>query len=159
MKLVGVQAVINGEDRNVSNAYNTDTMLLTCNNETDIFISKSTKEKNWNLEYTDLSLLLRQNFNCQSEKHNFLKLADGKLVMHPTNKPLKVKQIDSIGIWTDAFINYAKVVIDRLPLLAGDLLSYMSIIRGAVAMHFQIVKMYKDKEVKNNVKDIFSINV
>ena len=131
MKLVGVQAVINGEDRNVSNAYNTDTMLLACNNETDIFISKSTKENNWNLEYTDLSLLL-QHFNCQSEKHNFLKLADGKLVMHPTNKPLKVKQIDSIGIWTDAFINYAKVVIDILPLLAGDLLSYMSIIRGAV---------------------------
>jgi hypothetical protein len=158
MKLVGVQAVINGEDRNVSNAYNTDTMLLTCNNETDIFISKSTKENNWNLEYTDLSLLL-QHFNCQNEKHNFLKLADGKLVMHPTNKPLKVKQIDSIGIWTDAFINYAKVVIDILPLLAGDLLSYMSIIRGAVAMHFQIVKMYKDKEVKKNVKDIFSINV
>jgi hypothetical protein len=52
--------------------------------------------------------------------------------MHPTNKPLKVKQIDSIGIWTDAFINYAKVMIDRHPLLAGDLLSYMSIIRGAV---------------------------
>jgi hypothetical protein len=42
-------------------------------------------------------------------------LADGKLVMHPTHKPLKVKQIDSIGIWTDAFINYAKVVIDILP--------------------------------------------
>ena len=52
--------------------------------------------------------------------------------MQPTNKPLKVKQIDSIGIWTDAFINYAKVMIDRHPLLAGDLLSYMSIIRGAV---------------------------
>jgi hypothetical protein len=44
--------------------------------------------------------------------NNFLALADGKLVMHPTNKPFKVKQIDSIGIWTDAFINYAKVVID-----------------------------------------------
>ena len=52
--------------------------------------------------------------------------------MQPTNKPLKAKQIDSIGIWTDAFINYAKVMIDRHPLLAGDLLSYMSIIRGAV---------------------------
>jgi len=52
--------------------------------------------------------------------------------MHPTNKPLKVKQIDSIEIWTHAFINYAKVMIDRHPLLAGDLLSYMSIIRRAV---------------------------
>ena len=26
-------------------------------------------------------------------------------------------------------------------------------------MHFNIVKMYKDKEVKKNVKDIFFINV
>ena len=106
--------------------------MFTCNNVTDIFFSKSTKDKIWNLEYTDLSLLLRQNFNCQSEKHNFLSLADGKLVMHPTNKPLKGKQIDSIEILTDPFINYAKVMIDRHPLLAGDLSSYMSIIRGAV---------------------------
>jgi len=52
--------------------------------------------------------------------------------MHPTNKSLKVKQTDSIEIWTDACINYAKVMIDRHPLIAGDLLSYMSIIRGAV---------------------------
>ena len=52
--------------------------------------------------------------------------------MHPTNKPLKVKQIGSIEIWTAAFINYDKVMIDRHPLLAGDLSLYMSIIRGAV---------------------------
>jgi hypothetical protein len=84
MKSSGIQAVINGEDRNVNNVFNTDPFLFTCNNETDIFISKSTKDKIWNLEYTDFSLLLRQNFNCQSEKHNFLSLADGKLVMHPT---------------------------------------------------------------------------
>ena len=111
--------------------FNTDPMLFTCINETDIFISKSTKEKIWNLEYSDLSLLLRQNFNCQSEKHNFLSLADGKLLIHLTNKPLKVKQIDSIEILTDAFINY-KVMINRYPLSAGDLLLFMSIIKGAV---------------------------
>jgi hypothetical protein len=61
MKSAGVQAVINGEDRNVNNVFNTNPMLFTCNNETDIFISKYTKDKIWNLEYTDLSLLLRQN--------------------------------------------------------------------------------------------------
>jgi hypothetical protein len=72
MKSAGVQAVINGEGRNVNNVFNTDLMLFTCNNVTDIFISKSTKDKIWNLEYTDLSLLLGQNFNCQSEKYNFL---------------------------------------------------------------------------------------
>ena len=45
MKLVGVQAVINGEDRSVNNVYNTDTMLLTCNNETDIYIYQSPLKK------------------------------------------------------------------------------------------------------------------
>jgi hypothetical protein len=35
MKSSGVQAVINDEDRNVSNAYNTDHMLITCDNATD----------------------------------------------------------------------------------------------------------------------------
>jgi hypothetical protein len=84
MNWSGVQAVINGEDRSVNNVYNTDTMLITCDNKTDIFISKSTKDKNWNLEYTDLSLPVRHNFNCQKIKHKFLSLADGQLLMHLT---------------------------------------------------------------------------
>jgi hypothetical protein len=113
MKSSGVQSVINGEDRNVNKVYNTDAMLITCDNTTDIFISKSTKDKIWNLEYTDLSLLLRHHFNCQSVRHNFISLADGKLLMHLTNKSLKVKQINSIEIWTDAFINNANIMIDR----------------------------------------------
>ena len=66
--------------------------------------------------------------------------------MHPTIKPLKVKQIDSIEIWTDAFINYAKVMIDSQPLLAADLLSYMSIIRRAVVdAHFFRVYHYNQQ--------------
>jgi hypothetical protein len=115
-------------------------MLLTCDIETDISISKTTKDKFWNLEYTVLSLLLRHHFNCQRVKHNFLSLAEGKLLMYLTNKPLKVKQINSIEIWTDAFINNANVMIDRHHLLAGYSLSYMSIIRGAVVdAHFNRV--------------------
>jgi hypothetical protein len=103
MKSSGVEAAINGEDRKVNNAYNTNPMLVTCHNATDIFISKSTKDTIWNMEYTVLSLPIRHN-----------------------------KQIDSIDIWTYAFINNDNVVIDRHPLLAGYLLSYMYIIRGAV---------------------------
>jgi hypothetical protein len=49
MKSSGVQAVINDEVCNVNNVYNTDYMLITCDNETDIFISKSTKDTIWNL--------------------------------------------------------------------------------------------------------------
>ena len=83
MKSSGVEAAINGEDRKVNNAYNTDPVLITCDHATDIFISKSTKDTIWNLEYTVLSLPIRHN-----------------------------KQIDSIDIWTEAFINNANVVID-----------------------------------------------
>jgi hypothetical protein len=38
MKSSGIQAVINGEDRNVNNVYNTDPMLPACDNKTDISI-------------------------------------------------------------------------------------------------------------------------
>jgi hypothetical protein len=48
MKSSGLQSVINGEDRNVNNIYNTDPMLITCDNKTDIFISMSTRH---NLEF------------------------------------------------------------------------------------------------------------
>jgi hypothetical protein len=40
----GQAPVIKGEDRNINNVYNTDPMLLTCNNETDILILKSRKD-------------------------------------------------------------------------------------------------------------------
>ena len=90
IKSSGVQAVIHDEDRIVNNVTITDPMLFTFDNETDIFISKPTKDKFLNLEYTVLSLLLRHHFNGQSVKHNLLSLADGKLLMYLTNKPLKV---------------------------------------------------------------------
>ena len=54
IKSSGVQAVIHDEDRIVSNVTTTDPMLFTFDNETDIFISKTTKDKFWNLEYTVL---------------------------------------------------------------------------------------------------------
>ena len=39
--------------------------------------------------------------------------------MHRKNKPLTVKQTDSIEIWTDAFINNANIMIDWHHVLAG----------------------------------------
>ena len=46
-------------------------------------------------------------------------------------------------MWTDAFINYAKVLITKHTLLAGDLFMYMAIIRGAISdATFDRVYMY-----------------
>ena len=93
MKSSGVQAGIHDEDLIVNNVTNTDPMLLTCDNETDIFISKTTEDKFRNLEYTVLSLLLRHHFNCQSVKHNFLSLADGKYQCISQISPSKLNRL------------------------------------------------------------------
>lgn len=97
-------------------------------NMTCLFLSL--KEKIWNFEYIDLSLLLKQNFvhNTQ-DNQNTLQIIDGKLVVQSKSK--KVKSIDSIKMWTEAFITYIQVVIENHPNKAHELLKYLSVIRGA----------------------------
>jgi hypothetical protein len=41
--------------------------------------------------------------------------------------------IENIESWTDAFCNFAKVALQRHPMLATDLISYMILMRGAVS--------------------------
>ena len=108
-------------------------LMVPFTNELDIFISQSVKEKIWNMEYIDLSLLLRQNFNMPNETQNCIAVENGKLIVQSVNKTVKIKRIDNIEMWTDAFLNYAKVLTEKHSLLAGDLFMYMSIIRGALS--------------------------
>ena len=65
------------------------------------------------------------------------------------------------GYWTRAIQIFA--LFDLLKSLYSDtkiLSKYIpSLQKRLYAMHFHIVKMYKDKEVKKNVKNIFFINV
>ena len=79
-------------------------------NETDLFISQSLKEKIWGFQYINLALLLHQNFDVPSEpKMNSLTVLNGNVVVNIENKKLKVKNIENIESWTDAFCNFAKV--------------------------------------------------
>ena len=118
-------------------------LLVPFSNELDICISQSVKEKIWGLEYIDLSILLKQNFHMPNENQNCIAVDNGRLIVQSVNKPIRLKQIDNISMWTDAFINYAKVLITRHPLLAGDLFMYMAIIRGATSDSvFNSVYMY-----------------
>ena len=143
----GVQVepvVANGE--NLLNMPCTDDthtpMLMAFSNELDIFLLQTLKDQIWNLEYIDLSLLLRQHFNFPNENQNCIAVDNGRLVLQSVNKPAK-KHIENMSMWTDAFINYAKVLITKHPLLAGDLFMYMAIIRGAISdATFDRVYMY-----------------
>ena len=148
MQIQGAQAdppvaIQNGEQLlNITCNDNNAPMLMAFSNELDIFIPQTLKDKIWAFEYTDLSLLLRQNFNIPNENQNCISINDGRLVVQSVNKPVK-KNIENISMWTDAFINYVKILIMKHPLLSGDLLMYMAIIRGAISdAPFDRVYMY-----------------
>ena len=104
--------------------------ILGLTNEYNMFISQSLKEIIWNFEYIDLYLLLKQNFVHNTQEYqNILQIIDGKLVVQSKSK--KVKSIDSIKMWMEAFITYIQVVIDNHPNKAYKLLKYLSVIRDA----------------------------
>ena len=79
-----------------------------------------------------MALLLYQNFVGQIDKPQSVISYDnqfGALVVQ-SNKNSKAKGIQNISTWTDAFVNYMKIFLQRFPNLAIELLAYMSIIRG-----------------------------
>ena len=64
----------------------------------------------------------------------------------PTNAPahtntigVQADNIENIESWTDAFCNFAKVALQRHPMLATDLISYMILTRGAVSDGYTIM--------------------
>jgi hypothetical protein len=106
-----------------------DPLLIPSFTETDVFISQTLKEKVWNFEYVDLALFLRQNFESDvGQKPCSLEVLDGKLVLQQRVK--KIKVIDNINLWTDAFLNFTMVLIENHPSKATELLRYMYIIRN-----------------------------
>jgi hypothetical protein len=68
--------------------------------------------------------------------------------MYLTNKPFKAKQINSIEIWTDAFINSANVMIDRHHLLAGYSLSLICLaLKGLFVRYISNLPSASDKKL------------
>ena len=90
----------------------------------------------------DLALLLYQNFISQLDKPQNVVGYDnesGSLVVQP-NKQSKVKSIQNIEAWTDGFINYINIFLQRFPNSALELITYMSTIRGT---NVQFDKIYR----------------
>ena len=135
----GVQTapnLVNGEELlNLvpPSSVNTEPLLLPYSYELDIFVAQNIKEKIWNLGYIDLSTLLKSNFNVPNDMQNCIGIDNGRLVVSQMNKILKKKSIDNIDNWTDAFLNYSRILLEKHNFMALDLMSYMSIIRGALS--------------------------
>lgn len=74
---------------------------------------------------------------------NCISVDNGRLIIQQMNKVVKAKPIENIESWTDAFLNYAKILVEKHTTMASELLTYMSIIRGALSnATFDKVYMY-----------------
>jgi hypothetical protein len=102
-------------------------------NELDIFVSQNTKEKLWNMGYIDLAIIFRNYFTVPYEMQNCISVDNGRLVIQQMNKVVKAKHIENIDSWTDAFLDYAKILVENHTTMASELFTCMSIIRGALA--------------------------
>jgi hypothetical protein len=82
------------------------------------------------MNYIDLAILLRNNFTVPNEMQNCISVDNGRLIIQQMNKVVKAKHIENIDSWTDAFLNYAKILVEKHTIMASELFTYMSIIRG-----------------------------
>ncbi|CAC5407041.1 unnamed protein product [Mytilus coruscus] len=83
---------------NQNGEINNDPMLIPNQSECDVYVSQNLKEKIWNREFIDLSLLLHQNFISQIDRPQNVKSYDnasGSLVI-TSNKNSQVKSIQNI---------------------------------------------------------------
>ena len=89
-------------------------------------VPKETIHKIWSGEYVNLSILLNKGVEHNSSS-TFSINEKGELEI----KKKSAKAITTIREWTDAFLVFAAIVIQKSPELALDLLQYMSLIREA----------------------------
>jgi hypothetical protein len=95
------------------------------------------------VDYIDLAILLRNNFTVPNEMKNCISVDNRRLIIQQMNNVVKAKHIENIDLWTDAFLNYAKILVEKHTTMASELFTYMSIIRGALAdATFDRVYMY-----------------
>ena len=83
------------------------------------------KAKIWTRQYVDLALLTGDS----SARYSVVLDAGAESSSwHLKEEPLK--KIDTIGSWTDAFLIYMAIYVDRFPSEVSQMLKYMELVRG-----------------------------
>ena len=123
----GLQSTISFTPANDESDY--DTLPISTFNDLDIFITDASKQKIWNSEYIDLALLLRKNLCPNTDTMGTLTVVNNQLTVK-TRAPKIKMPINSIELWTDAFINFIMVFSIKHQEKVAELLKYMTVIRG-----------------------------
>ena len=126
----GVQSTISFTCVNANGESDYDPLPFCTFNDLDIFITDTSKQKIWNSEYIDLALLLRQNFCPNTDTMGTLTVVNNQLTVKIGAPRIKVP-INSIELWTDAFINFTMVFSIKHQEKVAELLKYMTVIRVA----------------------------
>ena len=135
---------------------NGEVLLIPTKSDIDVFVSQKMSNQIWNLEYIDLAHLLYKNFvsNIDKPKKVLGFDEDGDILVE-RNKYSKVKSITNIDEWSEGFLNYMKILLQIFPTLANDLISYMSIISGAVPdVPFEKINKY-DQQFRLRIANFF----
>ena len=84
----------------------------------------SLREKIWAKEYVDLAKLL--NSDPKDDQQHRVNIINGQLIIEPKSHD---KKINSIEVWSNAFIIYMNIYIVKHPIETQDMLKYMKSLR------------------------------
>ena len=114
-------------------------------NDLGFVISDSIKNKVANLQYVEIEYFSKPSSLEQEPEETCLTLKDGCFNLKKSPKP---KQLYNINDWTDAFINFGKLLLESHPTRSLQILTYMSTIRGAARDHSFSAAMAYDKQFR-----------
>ena len=77
--------------------------------------------------------MYKSNFNKQFEQQKYISINENGRLVAQTKLVKKNRAINNIEAWTDAFISYLQILLERHPQKANELFAYMAIIRSAAS--------------------------
>ena len=111
---------------------NISTPLVSAHDDLSLHVPKSIKEKIWNGEYIDISVLLNKEPSSLDTCTQKLVMVNGELIIKQAQEPVKIMDVEK---WTNAFIIFSSVLIAKHPEHAQGLLKYMNSIRLGASRH------------------------
>ena len=111
---------------------NISTPLVSAHDDLSLHVPKSIKEKIWNGEYIDISVLLIREPSSLDTCTQKLVMVNGELIIKQAQEPVKIMDVEK---WTNAFIIFSNVLIAKHPEHAQGLLKYMNSIRLGASRH------------------------
>jgi hypothetical protein len=98
-------------------------------------VPQSIKEKIWSNQYIELQNLLKKDLGQDSGFKQQIQVVNGELVISPAGNSSTSKLIDKIEVWTDAFLIFICIYVQKHPNQTINIMQYLANIRLAATKH------------------------